>query len=177
MLCDKIRLYPDENTVLELIKQFKPLLKKYAFLLKYEDAYEDLLLFFIELLSKMSNSNISHKNDGEIVQYIATSIRNQYIKLSKVEKGRKYKVIEFSELSDGQMFYVESSNSYLMENSIDEMLPRNKTLTNWEYKVIMNILVCGISISDLAQTTKKSRQAVNQAKNRAIKKIRAELQL
>jgi len=37
----------------ELIEKFSPLLKKYAYKLKYEDALSDLILIFIETLNKI----------------------------------------------------------------------------------------------------------------------------
>lgn len=35
---------------LQIVQRFQPLLKKYAALLKYEDAYSDLQLYLLELL-------------------------------------------------------------------------------------------------------------------------------
>jgi DNA-directed RNA polymerase specialized sigma subunit len=43
----------DDEAMLELINRFQPLLKKYAKKLRYDDAYEDCLLFFIELVKTM----------------------------------------------------------------------------------------------------------------------------
>lgn len=43
----------DEEAMLELIKRFQPLIRKYARKLEYDDAYEDCLLFFIELVKTM----------------------------------------------------------------------------------------------------------------------------
>lgn len=52
MLSDIIKQIPDERATLEFLKLFGKLLRKYARLLEYEDAYEDLQLFLIELLHK-----------------------------------------------------------------------------------------------------------------------------
>jgi hypothetical protein len=43
----------DGDATLLLIEKFNPLLKKYAYKLSYDDAYNDLLLNFIELLHNM----------------------------------------------------------------------------------------------------------------------------
>lgn len=53
MLQELIMQYPDDAAVLELIERFKRLLIKYAKKLDYEDAYNDLQLFFIELIAKL----------------------------------------------------------------------------------------------------------------------------
>ncbi len=174
MLCDKICLYPDENAVLELISTFKHLLRKYALLLDYEDAYDDLQLFFIELLYRMSCSDFKSKPDGVIVSYIATSVRNQYIKLAKM---RSFKVATFSEIGIGQMSFIEALNSCTIESSIDELFPRDQQLTSWENEVLTSVFVNGKSSSQIARKYKKTRQAVNQAKIRGLNKIKSELQV
>lgn len=43
----------NQEAMLELINRFQPLLKKYARKLRYDDAYEDCQLFYIELIKKM----------------------------------------------------------------------------------------------------------------------------
>jgi len=40
----------DKTATLELIEKFHPLLKKYAFRLFYDDAYDELLVDFVGLL-------------------------------------------------------------------------------------------------------------------------------
>ena len=65
---------------LAVIEQFMPLIKKYAYKLAYEDAKEDLILFFLELIPKIPNSL---ENDRQITAYIAKSVYLHYIKLSK----------------------------------------------------------------------------------------------
>jgi len=55
MLCVLARnaKYGDRDAALKMIQQFQPLLQKYSRKLGYEDAYNDLILFFIELISKI----------------------------------------------------------------------------------------------------------------------------
>lgn len=67
---------------------------------------------------------------------------------------------------------MEVELSLLQENGIMELLPSRDLLTKLEYEVIMQYYVESIPISTIAKRTNKSRQAVNQAKNRAIKKIK-----
>lgn len=49
----------DEEAMLELIKRFQPLLRKYAKKLRYDDAYEDCRLFFIELIKSVDEARLS----------------------------------------------------------------------------------------------------------------------
>lgn len=44
----------NQEAMLELINRFQPLLKKYARKMEYDDAYEDCVLFFIELIKKIN---------------------------------------------------------------------------------------------------------------------------
>lgn len=59
----------NSEILMELIKQFKPLLKKYAWKLGYEDAYEDLQLEFIKLIKEFPTETLSVKNDAGVVSY------------------------------------------------------------------------------------------------------------
>ena len=70
----------DGDATLKLTEKFNPLLKKYAYKLFYEDAYNDLLLDFIELLHNIQIKNIHNKSEGSVVSYICTSIHSSYIK-------------------------------------------------------------------------------------------------
>ncbi len=54
----------DEDATLILIEKFKPLLKKYAYKLSYEDAYNDLLVDFIELIHNIQIYYIYNKDEG-----------------------------------------------------------------------------------------------------------------
>ena len=61
---------------LQIVQRFQPLLKKYAALLKYEDAYSDLQLYLLELLHSGKLTKLQRKDDGTLVKYIESSIRH-----------------------------------------------------------------------------------------------------
>ena len=63
-----------------LVEQFSPIITKYANKLSYEDAQQDLIVFFLELLPDIPERL---NDDAEIISYIAKSIYHQYIKLAK----------------------------------------------------------------------------------------------
>lgn len=52
----KVKKFQEEDTddrvLLKLLDEFNPLIKKYSFLLNYEDAKSELTLAFIETLKK-----------------------------------------------------------------------------------------------------------------------------
>ena len=51
----------DEKAMVELIERFSPLFKKYALKLGYEDAYEDIILWFIELVKSGKLASLQEK--------------------------------------------------------------------------------------------------------------------
>ena len=79
----------DETAFDMIYEEFKGLINFYARKLQYEDATGELTLFFIELL--LSNRLLKFQPDksDSLKRYIAVSIRNKYIALSK-EKQKSY---------------------------------------------------------------------------------------
>lgn len=160
---------PDEEATLVLIERFYKLLMKYSIILGYEDAYNDLCLFFIELITKMREKPIAHKGDAAIVNYIAISVKNEYIRLSKKQKRLP---LALSDLSEEQQRDIDARLASTDPEYIIDLLPHKCTLTSWEYEILIMFFVEDIPISEIAKKKNKTRQAVNQAKNRAVEKIK-----
>ena len=81
ILCDLIVSAKDKNkdSLMEIINKFRPLIKKQAYALNYEDAENDLIVDMIELIYNMP----FFQHDGQAVTYISTSIRHSYVKFLK----------------------------------------------------------------------------------------------
>lgn len=160
----------DGDATLMLVEKFNPLLKKYAYKLSYDDAYNDLLTDFIELLHNMQIKNIHNKSEGSMVSYICTSVHSSYIK-RLIEVKRLGKLLLYSDLNENELYYVESISStndvYNYELSFIQ-----KILTKQELEVISMIYFTGYTVTEIANFYGTSRQAVNQMKNRALKKLR-----
>jgi hypothetical protein len=62
------------DATLVLIHKFNPLLRKYSYKLFYEDAYNDLLVDFIELIHNIQLDHIRDQGEGSMVSYINKSI-------------------------------------------------------------------------------------------------------
>lgn len=173
MIRDLLDRLPDDAAALQLLELFDKLLKKYARLLGTEDAYEDLRLFFFELLDKLKDKRVCYDNDGYVVSYISKSIKNQYIALSKGNSAIKSSV--FSDVSDEQMIYIEQIAATEDVVNITDYFPVNNKLSPREETILQQFFVGEYSIEEIAQQFGISRQAVNQAKNRALNKIRKEI--
>ena len=172
-LCEEINAAKNDRDVLQgLVTKFTPLLKKYAALLKYEDAYFDLQLDFIELICNFKIAEMKNTNDGAILSYIKRSIHNQYIKRSKANGEYWSKNNMLSEMSDEQVavisFYFSVTDNY----DIISFKEYKKYLTQQEYEVVVLIYYYGYEVSEIAKFKNVSRQAVNQLKVRALSKLR-----
>lgn len=170
MLKDLIDNLPNDDACLTLVDTFDKLLKKYARLLNYEDAYEELRLFFLELIFHIKEKGICTDNDGYIVSYISKSVKNQYIALSKKQKLGA--VSTFSDLSEEQFIYVEQLIATKDRTDISEYFPHKVPLTAREILILRQIFEDEFSVDEVAQKLGVSRQAINQAKRRALTKIR-----
>lgn len=161
----------DGDATLLLIEKFNPLLKKYAYKLSYDDAYNDLLLNFIELLHNMQIENIHNKSEGSVISYICTSVHSSYVK-RLIEVKRLRNLILYSDLNDNELYYVESisaTNDVYQEYELSFI---KNILTKQELTVICMIYFTGYTVTEIASFYGTSRQAVNQMKNRALKKLR-----
>lgn len=161
----------DSEPIIGMVERFNPLLKKYARRLYYEDAYYDLLADFIELLLNIDLEKIRIKEDGGMVSYIAKSIHSCYIKRLN-ERMQACNVVVYSNLSEKESYYIEvltATNDTYINIDLDFL---KKTLTLQEFHVIKRLYYDGYSVMEIAKTLGVSRQAVNQMKNRAHKKIR-----
>ena len=173
MFAELISRLPDEEAYIELIARFEKLLKKYAKLLDYEDAYWDLLVFYLELINKLHNNNAVNfsQNDGRIVNYITTAIKHHFI--AKKKKKHTHRETTFSDFNLDYFTVLERIPSPQINDVFRELIPSG-SLSQWENQVIMLIYQYRYKVSEIAQITGKSRQAVNQAKKRALKKLSKE---
>lgn len=161
----------DGNATLSLINKFNPLLKKYSRKLYYEDAYNDLLIDFLELLHDMRTDSLQDRSDAVTVSYIATSIHNSYVRrLAWIKRSQT--TLLYSELSEQELYDIESICSTTDKYSECDFSAFKQLLTASELSVITSIFFRGYTTTETAHLLGISRQAINQAKLRALKKIK-----
>ena len=166
----------DQNAMTELIERFQPLLKKYAAKLNYEDAYEDLMLYYIGLIKSLNLEKLICTKDEIIVSYINVSIKNYYKKT--ITKIIKYKnEVVLSDLTEEQMYYVDAKSATEDETDLFVEFGLREVLNDNECQVIYQLYIEGYTTAEIARLSSKSRQAVNQLKNRALNKIKRSLNL
>lgn len=162
----------NQQAFLELVEKFKLLLRKYANLLNYEDAYNDLVLDFLVLIKKINITQLRQINEGSIIVYIQKSLKNCYVKRSKSNQIYAGKNLFFCDLTGNQI--VETSLK-LAINDKDEMENYfiRKSLKETEYLVIYLYYYYGFSVQEIAKIKNVSRQAINQTKKKALKKLQS----
>lgn len=161
----------DSNAALELVQKFTPLLRKYAYKLYVEDAYENLQCDFLGLLYSIDLNKFSDPNDMVLCEYISKSVYSYYVQHLK-EYIKSKNVLNTSALNDTQIYEIEGKLATTEDESnilIDDL---KKLLTEKEFIVIYHIYYMEATGVELAKTLETSRQNVNQIKKHALVKLR-----
>lgn len=167
-LLKKISIYQkigDKDILEELILKFTPLLKKYSIKSSkssFEDSMQDLIVTFIEILNKIPLNKFNE--DKYILSYISKSIKNKHISL-------------LSENFKENLFYYDEN---LLKNKLKfydlteriELLELFKILSIKEQRILYLIYFVDMSIVNIANKYKTSRQNINQIKLCSLKKLK-----
>lgn len=160
----------DATSLLEIIKKFEPLIKKYSRKLNYDGSDTDLIISLIETVQSIPISEkVSLKREECLVSYIANSLKYKYIKLSK-----KYSNLYVNELELKEEL-LSGENSLDMETHI--MLNTSWNKLPLSQKTVLNeIYIKGYTVSEVAKKLHISRQAVNKTKNKGLNNLKKHLQ-
>lgn len=158
------------DATMTLINKFNPLLKKYAYKLFYEDAYNDLLVDFIEFIHNFQLDHMRRRDDGSLVSYISKTIYDSYIKRLMYLKKLHNFVLD-SDLSDSELGYVEAASSTTDTYFMNELFGLSKVMTKSELAMIKMLYLQGYTVKEVANNLGITRQAVNQMKERTLKKL------
>lgn len=170
MYAELINKLPNEDACLRLIDLFDGTLRKYSHFLKYDDAYNDMILFFIELIYKLHGMTWVNENaDGKIVNYICKALKNEYIRLSKMRISNSE--LAFSDLERDNISSIDNLLAKEKTTELYEYFPKGAVLSELEKETIILIFGYGYTVSEIATVYGKSRQAINQTKLRALRKL------
>ena len=162
-----------EQSMLNLLGRFEPLIRKYAHLLAYEDAYADLRLDFIILIKAFPSGN-EFQNDGAVLRYIQKSMCNFFTRI-KNKRSKERAVIFFNELSEEQIEIIENGNGELDDYSIIYIDDMKRLLTPREFKVLQRLYVLNLTVAEIACQDGIARQTVNVIKNKSLHKLKASI--
>ena len=123
----------DNEAFQAMLLRFQPLLKKYAFLLNYSDAYMDVYDGFIDCIYKIPLAKLKvSENDSIVLAYIKTCMKNTYITLSK-KNGQQRVQTSIEDLD----FQKQCLNCYQVDYE-DYLFEENlKSILNEKEKVLI----------------------------------------
>ena len=173
-LTAKIKDYNDA------IAQFQPLLRKYAYKLHYEDAYEDLVLKLIEVMKRLDSHSMEQKGDQYFLSYILKSMVHEYIRLSKLKRYHEKTYPLSALVQEGQKYLdIDLDDQWTCQDNHLELEYRSlfsSICTPYEAKILVDIYLQHRTTSEIAQKNRVSAPAISQAKRNALRKIREYLQ-
>lgn len=164
----------DETAILDIIDMFKPLIGKYTRMMNYDEDFKSEMVW--KLISFVKNEfhidKLKENNNYVILRYIQVTLYNHYILLSKEKQyHNKYEMnYEYDILVD-----LSDNNQSLQEGLQEGLLLETlkSILTDRELLYINMIIIQGFTAEEIARKFGITKQAVNQYKNRALKKLRS----
>ena len=159
----------NEESMNLIMKQFHPLINKYAKLLmykfgyEYDDAYSDMVYEFIKMIYVIPLSKFDHDTDVFLLTYIKKSVVHSYLYYGEKVIGE----------SNCNLQKIHEYNDIPCNGISDLILIQDMKaiLTSQEFAIIYLYIYDDISIADIANRLKISRQYVNKIKNIAYKKM------
>lgn len=160
----------DQSAMLEIIDMFQPAIQKYTRLMKYsEDAHSDIVLALIELIRVIDLDKLTCQSDYALINYISKTLYHKYIYISRL--SRALSQVETQYDSDWEIELCNSSDSqFTSDVVIQDLLKRE--LTQKESYCIWEIVLLGRHATEVAAELGVTKQAVNQCKRRALKKLK-----
>lgn len=159
----------DSQAMLELINKFKPIIKKYSRNFFYEDIETDLTIALLQTSQNIKLCNFNQENEGALVSYFSTVVRNTYI--DAVKKSKQHlEHISLFEKTDLDTFEGPDPIKEL-ESSIEINLLL-KDLSLLQKEVIIDIFIFEKSEVEISKKRNITKQAVSNTKTRALKKLR-----
>ena len=145
----------------QIFSQFERLIYTYSARIDYEDAFQELTVFLVELLYKIDLKRL--KDSIDLKKYIAVSIRNKYIHISR---ERQKLLLEQNQYFEMGIEYFDPAVKEILKSAI-------KNLSKNQQKTIIYKYIYCYSDAEIADELEITRQAVNRTKNRALNSLRA----
>lgn len=159
------------NTVFPTIyDEFRNLIVYYSNHLRADDAVQELTVFFLETIYNIKLDKFCMDESCDLQKYIATSIRNRYIYLSKTAKLIANIDVEYSdEFMPDRLSNISSSSNtdtqILLSDALLCLSERQKQMITYKYYY-------GYSTKEIAEILHISRQSVNQTILRGLDILR-----
>ena len=153
----------DMNAFTLIYDKYKRLIYYYSAKTRDDDTPQELTLFLLELLYSIDTDRFKLDMSDSLHKYIAVSIRNKYIYISK-ELQLKQKFL--NEIYDAEFYTLASlDESLFVTEALSQLTLKQRLIIIYKY------IHC-FSDAEIADKLKISRQAVNRLKNRGINTLK-----
>jgi DNA-directed RNA polymerase specialized sigma subunit len=159
-----------------LINKFNPLLKKHAHYLDYEDAYSDMVLWFIVEIKNIKPHTIKNQNEASMLSYINMLVKNISSKLLslKIDTINSKPISSFDYDENGGNIITDQYGTLdnyeeLGYSGLLQILSKN------EADVIYSYFYLDCTEKEIAKKLFINRGSVARIKSRAIRKLRESL--
>jgi len=161
----------DKEQMLVLLETFEPILKKYTYRLRSEDALQELQCFLLSFAKEIPLEKMNARTNGVIISYVSKAIYHRYIALSKSARNQSHTIYledqkDYDLLQYDAAFSESDTYTHLFLHDL------KCALTAEEYNLIYEHFFQQRSIQEIANKAGKTRQAINQCKNTALRKLR-----
>jgi len=147
-----------------LLEKFRPLILKYRYRLHSDDAENDLVLFFIEMIKSIQLEGFKSSNsDYQLLAFISKAMHNEFIRLSKA-KNKEFQILELDE-----WYYEELTYNEYDKLEIVELLNH---LRIRERQIIILKYWFGYSDIEVGSRMNVTRQTVNRIVNSSLETLR-----
>lgn len=162
----------DKLAMQDIIQRFEPLIMKYYRKKTYDDdVRSELTLFLIELVKIMDLSKFKVLSDYSIINYVKIAMQHKYISLSKKQSEIRLYENQFDAEDIEEWIGVDENAQIIMEDMLMINIMKEK-LSKREYSCVKLMVLDGLSSSEASKNLGITRQSVNEAKNRGLKKLR-----
>ena len=167
----------NEESITYLLEKFSPLIKKASYQVTVrgqvdqEDAFSELQLEFILLIRNIRLNSLVNTSDGALVNYIVRSIKR--VKLAS--PSGIHETVGLDDLPPVEVRKTQYRYSAYDTHDRLLLLDLKDLLTSKEFMVIKWIFFEGLTVKEIAIKLGTTRQAVNQIKLRALRKLKKNL--
>lgn len=159
----------------EVIKRFTRLIQVYSYRLNYEDAYSSMVLRLLEILNAIDLDRFDDVNHS-IQKYIARSIHNEYIHISKKQqeemKRIKYSVEDCLQSDNPGLTRIMFNYIDIFEKGRLFLQEALSKVTPSQRVVLVYFYIYGYTIAEIGKMLGVSRQSVNGLRLRALYRLR-----
>ena len=152
----------DMSRFKELYEAFEGLIHHFELKLGYDDAGQELTVFLLDLICSFDLNRFFPNESQTLNRYIAVSVRNKYIALSKLQ-GRR--ALESGDLLDCVGRSVDFDNSVALKEGMKLLNERQRAAVILRY-------IYGFSDAEIADRLGITRQAVNRLERKGLSILR-----